>query len=61
MSRRPALKATAKAEKSSTAGTAHVAHSVNDNEKISGTKNVDQVGKEHAGHSNKKAPEGALM
>jgi hypothetical protein len=35
-----------KVEKSFTAGTGHVAHSVNDNEEITRTKIIDQAGKE---------------
>jgi hypothetical protein len=44
-----------KVEKASTTGTGHVARSLNDNEEITSTKNIDQVGKEHAGH-NKRPP-----
>jgi hypothetical protein len=49
----------------STAEAGHVARSVTDNEEITSTKNNNQVGKEHAGHSNghqqKRASGGALM
>jgi hypothetical protein len=51
-----------KVEDSFTTGTGHVAHSVNDNEEVTRTKNIDQVGKEAAGHSNghqqKRPPKG---
>ena len=51
-----------KVEKTSTAGTGHVARSLNDNEEVTRTKNIDRVGKEAAGHTNghqqKRPPKG---